>query len=151
MILPDGIRKWNELSLQQRQESSIGSFKNQLSVSSACNPLFYGKDRKYNVIHAQFRMKCSNLKSHLYDHKVADDPFCVCSINVEDCDHFFFHCYLYIVQRQDFINQVKEICNNIDVTTDILLFGSDSLTEDENRKIFSLVENFIQESDRFPV
>ena len=95
------------------------------------------------------RMRCSNLKADLFQLHVVDDPLCACSNQIETCDHFFFHCNLYMVQRVKFLIDLKAVCNNILIDTDLLLFGSETLSDDINREIFSLVELFILESGRF--
>ena len=46
---------------------------------------------------------------------------------------------------------MNEICNDVEITEKLLLYGSDSLTLDENSKIFTLVENYIMKSDRFVI
>ena len=148
-LLPDCIREFNDVSLLHRQDSNSKSFINQLFEPSICSSLYYGQNRKCNIIHAQFRMNCSNLKAHLFDLKVVDDPFCACSNQIESCEHFFFHCNLYFVQRQDLLYNVNRISSNVAVTTSLLLYGSDELSIDENAQIFAFVENYIEKSDRF--
>ena len=96
--------------------------------------------RKLGVIHSQFRMQCSNVKAGLYRLHVKDDAVCVCSNQIENYEHFFFHCYLYATQRVAFIAQLREICSE-DITTNLLLFGSNELDSDVDCQIFELVES----------
>ena len=79
-----------------------------------------------------------------------DDPVCICSNQIENCEHFFFHCYLYATQRVAFLARLREICS-VDITTDLLLFGSNELDSDVNCQIFKLVESYIFESGRFAI
>ena len=79
-----------------------------------------------------------------------DDPVCICSNQIENCEHFFFHCYLYATQRVAFIARLREICS-VDITTNLLLFGSNELDSDVNCQIFELVESYIYESGRFVI
>ena len=44
---------------------------------------------KFNIIHAQLRMNCSNLNAHFHSFQVIDSPACVCSHTEEDTAHFF--------------------------------------------------------------
>ena len=114
------------------------------------NNLYYGIKRKLGVIHSQFRMQYSNLKADLYRLHVVDDPVCICSNQIENCEHFFFHCYLYATQHVAFIALLREICS-VDITTNLLLFGSNELDSDVNCHIFELVESYTYESARFVI
>ena len=93
-------------------------------------------------------MKCSNLKADLFRLHVVDDPSCICSKETENCEHFFFHCHLYYTQRLEFLNNIRSICN-LNIDTDLLLFGNNILSPDVNYRIFELVEKYIYDSDRF--
>ena len=46
--------------------------------------------------------------------------------------------------------ELLNICVDIPITN-VLLFGSEFLSEESNREIFSLVESFILESGRFVI
>ena len=62
--------------------------------------------------------------------------------------NIFFHSYLYATQRVAFLARLREICS-VDITTDLLLFGSNELDSDVNCQIFELVESYIFKSGRF--
>ena len=128
----------------------LDDFMNEITIPLKSNNLYYGIKRKLGVIHSQFRMQCSNLKGDLHSLHVVDDPVCICSNQIENCEHFFFHCYLYATQRVAFLARLKEICS-VDITTDLLLFGSNELDSDVNCQIFELVESYIYESGRFVI
>ena len=69
------------------------------------------------------------MKAELYGLHVIDDPVCVCSNHAENCEHFFFQCYLYTIQHVAFIARLMELYS-VDITTNLLLFGSDDLNSD---------------------
>jgi len=73
----------------------------------------------------------------------------MCSNQIENCTHFFFHCYLHAIPRERFLEQLRLVCTGVDITTDVLLFGSELLPRDVNVTIFSLVEDYILETGRF--
>jgi hypothetical protein len=148
-LIPDCIRKWNALSPNVRNIDSYLDFVKEISIPCNPNVLYYGTSRKASVIHAQFRMKCSNLRSHLFGLHVVDSPFCLCSDRIEDCSHFFFHCFLHHVPRTTLMEQLYSICTNLEITTDLLLYGSDMLPKHVNNTIFSIVETYILDSGRF--
>ena len=149
-LFPDCIRKWNELPVDLWKIVKLDDFMNEITISLKSNNLYYGIKRKLGVIHSQFRMQCSNLKGDLHSLHVVDDPVCMCSNQIENCEHFFFHCYLYATQRVAFLARLREICS-VDITTDLLLFGSNELDSDVNCQIFELVESYIFESGRFVI
>ena len=98
-----------------------------------------------NIIHAQLRMECSNLNSHLFKLHVIDDPKCLCSFKLEDNAHFFLHCPLYLIQR----NKLKKLIEETTVyKLNTLLYGDVSLSREENTKIIECVHTFIEESGR---
>ena len=65
-------------------------------------------------------------------------------------ENYDFHCYLYATQRVAFIAWLREICS-VDITTNLLLFGSNELDSDVNCQTFELVESYIYESGRFVI
>ena len=147
-IFPDCIRRFNALPPNVRDSDNVHDFVTKINIPFCPNLLFYGINRKLSIIHAQFRMKCSNLNAHLFLLHVIEDPNCVCSNQIESCEHFFFHCHLYTVLRTDFIAKLRELCN-IPITTNLLLFGNDKFSQHVNAQIFELVEAFIHDSGRF--
>ena len=68
-FLPSATRLWNILPQDIKTISDHCTFKRALSHKShvANSNLFNFGERKWNVIHARIRMKCSILKAHLYD------------------------------------------------------------------------------------
>jgi len=152
-IIPDCVRQWNKLEDCIKSNTDYLSFVNLLKVKLQPNPLFYGVKRKLAIIHSQFRLKCSNLNSHLHKLHVVPNPFCMCdNQTIEDCYHFFFKCNLYATQRISFLQNVRLLCDKpINVLIDVLLYGDNSLSIETNVKLFSLVENFIFETERFDI
>ena len=65
-LLPDCVRKWNSLDKQERNEGSYHTFKKNIANPLKCLSLFYIGIRKFNVIHAQLRLNCSNLNAHVH-------------------------------------------------------------------------------------
>ena len=106
-LFPDCIRKWNELPVDLWKIAKLDDFMNKITIPLKSNNLYYGIKRKQGVIHSQFRMQCSNLKADLYRLHVVDDPVCTCSNQMENCEHFFFRCYLHATQRVYFHNTAK--------------------------------------------
>ena len=110
-------------------------------------PSFYAGERKINIIHAQMRMKCSNLNSDLYDLHVKDNPSCMYCNQIEDANHFFLSCPMYTVEREQMIDTIHQQIDNIDINT--ILYGNESISIEQNQIIFQTVHEYIKNSGRF--
>ena len=95
---------------------------------------------------ARLRMKCSNLKSHLYAMHVVESSACMCGFPNEDEFHFFLVCPLYNRPRVTLLNALANI---VPLTWKTLLFGVENLDQAENEQILMETIRFIRESKRF--
>ena len=146
-FFPDCIRHWNNLDESVRTIEDISAFRNELTdVSSKSPPLYNYGQRKLNIIHAQLRLRCSNLKAHLTSLHVIDNPLCHCNLGIEDNCHFFFNCPLYHIQREQLLDVVQQFTR---FDLNILLFGDDQLNLEQNKVIFEAVQKYIKDSHRF--
>ena len=146
-FFPDCIRLWNNLDDNIKHLDDLTLFKNALpNVSTKSQMLFNYGERKLNIIHAQLRLQCSNLKAHLVSLHVDNDPRCHCNLDIEDNSHFLIHCPLSNIQRQRLQDIVQQFSR---FELDVLLFGDDSLQLNENMIIFSAVHAYPKDSGRF--
>ena len=150
-LLPDCIRLWNKVPTDIRHLPSLHSFKKAIDVQCKPELLLQGVNRKYNIIHAQIRMNCSNLRDHLYKLHVVDTPYCdFCANMVEDANHFFFQCPMYHTERLNLFRNLNSMeIKRDEVTLHDLLFGSERLSRVNNMKLVSLVELYIENTGRF--
>ena len=148
-FVPKTVKQWNTLPNSLKNETNYDTFKDQLYKYTKCNPLFYYGERKYNMIHAQMRLKCSNLNSDLYNMHVLDNPNCVCMFRNEDAQHYFLNCPLYTTERIQLLNVITQFPEINEINTQILLFGSENLTYDQNTVIFNAVHAYIENTKRF--
>ena len=146
-LFPDCVRKWNRLDKDIRAVVSHNSFKNKI-VTDKCSPssLFYLGQRKFNIIHAQLRMNCSNLSAHLYSLHVVNSPGCICSHTAEDAAHYFLDCPLYYAQRMTLRNVVTRYTQ---FDLNVLLYGDSGIDHDRNVVIVQAVHDYIRDSERF--
>ena len=129
---------------------SLKEFSNKICETRIKAPLmYYGKTRKLNIIHSQFRLQCSDLNSDLYHLHVINNATCICSDKIEDAIHFFFDCPLYREARAQMLNQFALLYPQLIVNIDVLLYGSEFLSKYDNVKIAKIVETYIFESGRF--
>ena len=120
-------------------------------------PFDYALDRYSSVIHTRLQLDvCAlniiiiSLRSHF-----KSSPLCNCGFDDETKTHFFLHCPNYAALRPDLLTAAARIvCDqwfrySNKQKVELFLFGSTELTNSENIEIFSHVQHFIRESNRF--
>ena len=145
-FLPSTIREWNALPEEQRNSSTVVSFKFHLNQHSTNIPKFYYvEDRRSQILHTRLRTKCSSLKYDIYLRNITDSPLCCCR-NIENSEHYLLQCRLYHQPRIEMLQYLSQICY---VSVDVLLFADSSLSVEVNNRIFLSVQKFIKDSKRF--
>ena len=102
-------------------------------------------------------MGLSPLHKHIFDHNFNDTPNPTCPANdgVENTSHFLMLCKSYNTIRTALLRNVTEILKeNINnypnkKKIQILLYGSETLSAEENRKLLKESISFIIKSERF--
>ena len=107
--------------------------------------LYFQGNRLAQIYHARLRTGCSTLRLHPYSKNIIENPLCNYG-EIEDPFHFFFECSQYNHMRRDMFTCISAICNP---NLNILLYGNDGLSEEQNLNIFMAVHNFIIKSKRF--
>ena len=164
-FFPSATSLWNNLTEFERAQHSIMSFK--LLVNNkylpARPPAYYGQgQRSLSILHTQLRMKHNSLNHHLHRIGVCDNPLCQCGQGVESEAHFLLHCPLYTLQRARMFEQLKPTFQmelnifNIErmssaTLLNILLCGSERLSQTANLHVFEHVHSFIRSSIRFSI
>ena len=145
-FLPSTLRQWNNLSIETRQLNSLNSFKWFLKKDKSSVPKYYyfGK-RKAQILHTCLRTGCSSFNLDLFVKNISDSPMCHCG-SIENAQHYFFHCNMYLRQRTLLLNSVANYCTP---TLNVLLQGGPSLSDAINESIFQHVHTFIIDSERF--
>lgn len=95
------------------------------------------------ILHTRLRMNCSSLKRHLYYCNLESDPYCQCE-NIESNSHYLLSCKNYDQQRLEHLYSL-----NLNLSSNLLLFGDENLNYETNAKIFIHVQKFILASKRF--
>ena len=81
-FLPSTLREWNNLPEQQRNLSTISSFKYQLNQLNSFTPkYYYFGERQTQILHTRLPTKCSSLN---YD---------ICG-SIENAEHYILQCIL---------------------------------------------------------
>ena len=147
--IPHTIRLWNGLTNLTRNSPTIDEFKKaSKAASKEPNKLFYLGKRKPSISHARLRIGCSKLNAHLcLNLKVIPSPECQCGCPVEDPQHFFFYCPLFLARRLSLMNTVLRISNNINLQT--LMYGDPDISFEANSSLFGAVHKYILDTHRF--
>ena len=108
------------------------------------NTFYNGNDRKLGINHSQIRMRCSNLRCHLYNLHVVDHPFCeFCKNIVENSEHYFFHSPKYEIARFELFRNISSVVKE-DTKLENLLHGLELLSKEDNFKVAKFVEERFQ-------
>ena len=75
------------------------------------------------------------------------NPYCLCR-EIEDNKHFLLTCPRHTQMRAEMVLSIQQK-TNVELTTDVLLFGTDAVSDEVNTFIFKEVQKFIKLSRRF--
>jgi hypothetical protein len=148
-FFPKTTHLWNSLGEDQRNLPSIDAFKaNHKRSLPKKNPIYYFGNRFESMIHARLRMVNSPLKEDLSKIlHVISSPLCPCGGGKnEDAKHYFFDCPLFREQR---VNLETNLLPHLITNKDHLLFGLPNMDHATNIHIFSAVQKYIKETERF--
>ena len=152
------MTEWNKLDNSIREAETVNQFKAHFKefMKLKERSLFSVHDPLGVKLLTRLRLKFSHLKEHKFRHNFNDtvSPMCNCGTETETNDHYFLRCPFFNSHRKKLLDSLYEIdisLKGINNTTlvDILLFGSDSYSENINKNILSLTLSFIKSTDRF--
>ena len=146
--IPSAINAWNNLQAPLRECESYNSFCYTLkTISQHKIPnYFIDGNRKFSILHARLRNFCSNLNQDLFDNHLRIDPSCSCLRDVETAEHYFFKCEHYTEQRIRLFRDTREF-HPLNVNT--LLLGKETLSDNDNSRLFHSVQTYIHSTGRF--
>ena len=155
------------MNMSIRNSQSLSMFKRSLKISvfPVANALFsYGRSDT-QVHHARIRMGLSPLNQHIRKYNYISDPSCsACGHRFEDTAHYFLECPTYQRARAGLLQSVSPLI--VDIMPDInqtlnrrakeslirmLLNGDSRLNLETNRKLFTHVQAFIEETGRMRI
>ena len=131
-----------------RQCESFNSFCYMLKTNSQHNIPKYFNDgkRKCSIIHSRLRNFCSNLNQDLFDNHLRIDPTCSCQRNAETAEHYFFRCEHNTDQRIRIFRDTHEFHP---LNINALLQGKETLSDNDNSRLFHHVQTYIHSTGRF--
>ena len=155
---PDCVSLWNDTSDNIRNITSVTKFKSTLFDNTRPRPKsIFGIHDPLNIrILLQLRVGLSKLKHHKKCHKFQDTPsdICDCGLETEDTVHFFTKCNIFNNYRASLNQMTTNLFPNLlpltpsDLTS-IFLYGSNQLSNSQNRDILKASLKFINDTGRF--
>ena len=160
-FFPSTTRLWNNLSIDVRSTLSLSVFKKSLlSYFSfpAKNVLYeVALDRFSSIIRTRLRLDACALNYYLFKIGRKESPACFCGFYSESVKHFFLKCHLFAASPYKLLSSAAQIFADrwahVSDTAILSAFlsGCPSLSYDENKALFLLVQTFILDSNRFYV
>ena len=157
-FFPYCVNIWNKLDHQIRSCTIISLFKTALLsiIRPSKNPLYGITNSYHSKLITRLRAKFSELNEHRFHHNfLCVSPLCNCKKEIETTVHFFLHCPLYLVQRNNLLGELSNIIKNDvrqlpdDHLCDLVLFGSPSYNEIANKMILEATVSFVIHTKRF--
>ena len=108
-FLPSAVREWNALDSESQSCPSVSSFKRSVSNRQVVTNYYFTRSRIEQILHARQRTNCSCLNYTLFRKNTIQNKFCDCG-EIEDTQHFLFHCARYTAKRQIMIEEVQRHC-----------------------------------------
>ena len=107
---PSTLKLWNELDPQVRTLPTISRFKSNMKTILDKIPDYTNVgERKYNIMLTRIRHRSSSLKADFYGVNIIPSPACSCGAPIENADHYFFKCPLYIYQKNNLLINLNRL------------------------------------------
>ena len=159
-FFPYCVREWNELDPELRASTSISIFKKGLLKFIRPKP-----QPVYNIIDpiglkllTRLRVNLSHLREHKFRHNFQDtlNPLCSCSLEIETTKHYLLHCSIYLGWRKTLFDNVTTMVGTLSNLTDdqlinLLLYGDETFSDEQNTCILKNTINFLKSSQRFDI
>ena len=148
-FIPQTLSEWNKLPADIKNAPTLNQFKSKLKqrVTAPRSAYFSHGKRKLNIWHTQLRHGYSKLNDDLFKVNLSQTRECPCGFSRESAIHFFTQCPLYNDIRQELELSLLRVNARPDIGT--LLYGDSDLPLQVNIKIFTAVQKYIQDSNRF--
>ena len=146
---PTGVKLYNSLDTESKSTLSRNSFKVKMkrTLKLPVPPQYYTGPRKYNIVMCQMRLRFCDLNFDLYSKGCVDSPLCPCGNGVENLQHYFFECDRFATQRLDLIAVLGNLL--VAHSAEILICGSNDLSEETNTSLHNAAIHFIVNTERF--
>ena len=149
-FLPRTISNWNALAQHTKLATSPESFKHKMRKNAKPPSNYNSGIRNGQVLQAKLIMACSDLYYHLVQRHIQDNSKCdQCGAISETPAHYLLQCPNYLTHRIEMKNKLESLDLEIDIDSDILIYGSRKIDHIKNKQIMEIVIHFILASERF--
>ena len=150
-FFPATIHLWNNLPQYIRDSPSNCILKSRLKTyyNNPVKPPKYFSfgSRLASILHTRLWQNCSSLKGDLFRCNLIDSCYCNCDNYVENNDHYFLHCKLFVNQRNVMLNNIRDL--GLDISINNILYGNSDFAYDVNCSLFTAVHRYILDTKRF--
>jgi hypothetical protein len=120
------MQLWKNLAQYIRDSHSKCIVKSRLKTyynNSVKPPKYFSfASRLASILHTRLRQMCSGLKGDLIRCNLIDSCYCNCDNYVENNEHYFFHCKLFVNQRNVMMNTIRDL--ELDISIYNILYGN---------------------------
>ena len=137
-----------EKRLNIRNSISFSAIKQEVLKEHTLRPVpsfYFSGSLFHSVIPERIKTKCSDLNNDLFINHFRLNPYCACTTEREDAEHYFFRCKSYENQRSTLFNSVRQLHL---LSIHMLLSGKSTLIEEQKNTIFSAVHDYITQTER---
>ena len=150
-FFPSTLSDWFKLDVPIRNSEQVAIFKSRLSfilpVPSNVYNIFYPIGLKFLTrLHLGF----SHLNQYRFRHNFQDcmNPWCFCSLEIENALHYLLHCHNFSQNRINQKNSVKSVSENFNSLSDnvkkeLLLYGDPRLDENKNKFVLEATLSYL--------
>ena len=153
----NALHEWNLLDETVRNSATLPEFKRKLlnSIEPVKNSLFGVFDICGVKQLTMLRLEFSALNEHRFRYNFqCISPMCACNTGIENNAHFFLQCPLFDTISNDLLGKLSHLpkldLSNIDpqALLYLLLYGSPTFNESENRRILEASIEYIRATNR---
>jgi hypothetical protein len=155
-FIPSCVKIWNHLPVDLCASASINSFKSNYkntSFRSKTSSYSIG-ERRLNILHTRFRLGFTTLRRDLHTRNIIPSELCHCLSDSESYIHYYFlKCPSYQTHRTKLLNDLALLIPLLpidNILVEILILGFDPPRDNLNSQLFTTVQKFINNTNRFP-
>ena len=149
-FFPVTIHLWNNLAQYIRDSHCNCIWKSRLKTyynNPVKSKYFSFGSHLASTLHTSLRQNCSSLKGDLFRCNLIDSCYCNCDNYVENNDHYFLHCRLFVNQRNVMLNNIRDL--GLDISINNILSGNSDFAYDVNCSLITAVYRYLLDTKRF--